>query len=303
QTGFEGAWLLEPIPLPQARKGPGFVLVTAGKGPVTPLGLPFQIIDLTRESEDTVASYAVFRRYLFDYRSDLTTPLLVLIDEQGRAHKVYPDVPGAENLRSDLRLMSDPDRLRLALPFAGRYYVEPHRNYFRLGAAFYWSGYPEQALIYLGEAVRRQPDNAKAQLATGHIHLTAGRYDMARGPLESAARLTPDSPDAWVNLGSLEAAVENYPAALQNFERALKLRPEMAFALAGAGQAHARMGNLTAAETELRRALDLDPRNPDVADQLGLLLARQGRLEEAKKRFQDAIAAQRGHASAINNLG
>jgi hypothetical protein len=40
-------------------------------------------------------------------------------------------------------------RQRRGLPFPGKYYTSPGRNYFRLGAAFYWAGHPEEALIYL----------------------------------------------------------------------------------------------------------------------------------------------------------
>jgi len=304
QTAFvEPAWLLEPVPLPDARKGPGFILLTLGGTAPSSAAAPLQVIDLTRESEDTAACYAIFRRYLFDYRAALKSPLLLLVDDHGRAHKVYPDLPESERLRSDLALLNHPDRMRLALPFTGRYYTEPHRNYFRLGAAFYWSGYPEQALLYLSEAARREPKNGKAQLAIGNIHLTAGRHELARRHLEVAVQLMPDSADALVNLGSLEMALENYPAALRNFEKALAVRPEMAFAMAGAGQALARMGDLKSAEKQFRRGLELDPHNADIADQLGLLLARQDRLEEAKQCFQQAIAIQRDHSSAINNLG
>ncbi|MCU1235831.1 MAG: repeat-containing protein [Candidatus Solibacter sp.] len=305
QTGFDAAWLLEPVPLPHALtlERPGFVLLTGDKGPGAPAGVPVQTIDLTREAEETVACYGLFRRYVFDYRTTLTVPLLLLVDAQGRAHKIYPDVPGTESLQRDLRLLQDPGRLRLALPFAGRYFAEPRRNYFQLGAAFYWSGYPKRALVYLEEVIRRQPDNGRTHLAIGNIHLSEGTHDLAREHLEAAARLMPDSADAWVHLGSLEAALARYPAALRDFEKALAIRPEMVFALASAGQVHARIGDITAAEREFGRAMELDPRDADIADQLGLLLARQGRLHEARKNFQKAIALQRDHASAINNLG
>ena len=63
--------------------------------------------------------------------------------------------------------MRDPDRLRLALPFPGTYYSKPHRNYFKLGGAFYWAGYPEQALAYLEEVIRRDPSNDKTLSVIG----------------------------------------------------------------------------------------------------------------------------------------
>jgi hypothetical protein len=187
QPRFEPTWLLEPVPLPEQRpeprpgsrltepgKVPGFLYLFSGPKPATPTGLPFEMLDLGGEPSDRAAWYALFRLYLFDYRTDLTLPFLLLVDQRGLAHKVYPAIPEAGVLHADLKMLQDPNRLRRALPFPGRYYTPPHRNYFRLGAAFYWAGYPDQALIYLEEAVRSAPDNSKSQLAIGHIHLWAG---------------------------------------------------------------------------------------------------------------------------------
>ncbi len=63
----------------------------------------------------------------------------------------------------------------LALPFPGKYYLNPRRNYFKLGAAFYWAGYPDRALPYLAETLRTRPDNWKALQAMARIQLELGR--------------------------------------------------------------------------------------------------------------------------------
>ncbi len=300
---FEETWLLQPVPIPDERKGPGYVLLTAAQNDALPAGLPGHVIDLTKESPDVAACYALFRRYLFDYRTDLLLPMLLLIDERGLAHKVYPAVPAESRLREDLRLLRDPARQRLALPFRGEYYNPPHRSNYRLGAAFFWAGYPDQALVYLNEVVREQPDNGRTHLAIGHIHLEAGRDSAAREHLERAVQLLPQTPDAWNNLGSLELSVKNYAAALSDFEKAMALDPAGTFAIVGAGQAHAALGDDAAAEGLFRRALASDPKNADAANQLGLVQVRRNRLDEARASFQQAISAQRNHASAINNLG
>jgi Tfp pilus assembly protein PilF len=300
---FVPTWLLEPLPLPVQYAGPGFLCLSADGKIAVPADVPFRVLDLARESPDVAACFALLRRYLFDYRADLSLPLLLLLDESGRAHKVYPEMPDSNVLKADLRLMRDPNRLKLALPFDGRYYAMPHRNHFRMGAAFFWAGYPEQALIYLNEAVQRDPQNASAHLSIGHIHMEAGRYEEARKHLKQAAALRPDLPDVWTNLGGLALAIGENTTALRYFEKALALHPDLSFALAGSGQAYARLGDAAAAERMLRRALDADPNYADAADQLGLVFARQNRLEEARDAFQRAIASDRHHVSAINNLG
>jgi len=299
---FEETWLVVPVPIPEERRGPGFVLLAADGKLQLPAGVPGQTLDLSRELPEVAASYALFRRYLFDYRSELLLPMLILIDELGLAHKVYPAVPGENRLLEDLRLLKSKDRQRLALPFPGQYYTAPRRNYFRLGAAFFWAGYAEQALVYLNEVIREQPDNGKAQLAVGYIHLEAGRYANAREHLELGVRLLPNDPDAWIYLGRLEAAMKQHRAALQDFEKALALDPKSSFALLSLGQTHAALGEDAAAEPLFRRALE-GASGADAATQLGLLLVRDNRLDEAKVAFQKAVTLQRDHVWAINNLG
>jgi tetratricopeptide (TPR) repeat protein len=299
---FEETWLLIPVPIPEQRRGPGFVLLSADGNVGLPAGVSGQVLDLSHESAEVAASYSLFRRYLFDYRAELLLPMLILIDELGLAHKVYPNVPSESHLQEDLRLLKSKDRERLALPFPGQYYIAPRRNHFRLGAAFFWAGYPEQALVYLDEVIREQPDNGKAQLAVGYIHMEAGRNAVAREHLELGVKLLPNDPNAWTYLGRLESAMEQYGAALQDFERALALDPKSSFALLSLGRTHAALGDDAAAEQLFRRALE-GASGADAATQLGLLLVRENRLDEARVSFQKAVTLQRDHVWAINNLG
>ena len=110
---LQDTWLLEPVPLPQKHNGPGFVCL-AGPPPVTPVGgVPFEVVDLSKAAPDTAAVYALFRRYLFDWRSDLFLPLVFLVDAESLAHKVYPSIPSASVLRADLeKLRGRQERLR-----------------------------------------------------------------------------------------------------------------------------------------------------------------------------------------------
>ena len=136
-------WLLEPIPLPDSHRGPGFVCLYTGSRPTGLESLPLEVVDLSTAAADVPATYALFCRYLFEYRAiGLRPPLLLLVDAEGRAHKIYFEIPPAANLKIDLQLMKSPDRQRLALPFAGLYFYPQHRNYFKFGAAFYWAWLP-----------------------------------------------------------------------------------------------------------------------------------------------------------------
>ena len=298
---FEPTWLMDPVPLPEPAE-PGFLILTDGGLPRAPSTVPFEVVDLSAAPPDRAAAFAIFRRYLFDYRTGLRLPLVMLVDSQSKVHKVYPGLPDEEELRSDHeRLLS---RTRDAgLPFEGRYYVSSGtRNHFRMGSAFLQAGYPALSLPYLREAAMAPGGNFKAWLAIGQIELQAGNLAEAESWLERAASLNSEAPQVWNNLGGLAMAREDFLAASEHFQRALDLNADLPYALVNAAQARSRLGDSPEAERLLRRALELDATDSEAANQLGLVVAKQGRLHDARTYFQRAIENQRDHIEAINNL-
>ncbi|MCW5982077.1 MAG: VCBS repeat-containing protein [Bryobacteraceae bacterium] len=302
-TRLEPTWFFEPLALPEAREGPAFVYLTLDPDAKVPSGLPIQVVDLGAAPADVVAGYGLFRRYLFDWRTGLTAPLLFLIDGDGMVHKVYPDLQDEAALRADLAALGSRDRDRLAIPFPGAYVHRPYRSHFKLGAAFYWAGYPDQALPYLETVLRLEPENFKTTLAVGQIHLEGNRIPQARQYFDRALKRNQRSPELWNNLGILELETGNFPLALQHFEQALAIHPRFTFAALNAGNAYLKMNDAASAEKMFRRALDQDPDDADASNQLGLLCAKQNRSDEALKWFQNAIRSNRKHTGAINNLG
>ena len=302
-VALTATWLLEPVPLPERRDGPAFVLLTDGRHRA-PEGVRVHLIDLKQASPETAAAYTIFRRYLFDWRAPLTTPLMILIDGESRAHKIYPSIPPVATLMADLAALAQPGaRQKRALPFAGQYVDAPVRNYYKLGAAFASAGYPDQALPYLQAAVAAWSGNFKAWLAIGQVHLESGRLPEARLNLEKALSLNDASPEVWNNLGGVAMGEARNDEALRCFEKMLSLAPESVYGLTNAALALTKLGRSQDAEKLYRRALAISPSDSETADRLGLLLGQQGRLKEAIALFKQALTADPAFASAINNLG
>jgi tetratricopeptide (TPR) repeat protein len=260
-------WLLEPVPTPVKRKGPGFVLLHAGEPPAWPSNIPLDAIDVSRQKDDVAASFALFRRYLFEYRAPLAVPLLLLIDAESRARKVYGNIPSADIVRNDLAQIDRSQKL--ALPFAGTYIAQPRRNYFKLGAAFYWAGYPARALPYIAETLRTQPENWRAWYAAARIQQETGHIS----------------------------------ESLSAYQKLLQLRPNYPPALVGIGQAYVKLKDPAGARGMFDRALAADAACADAMNQIGLLAAEADDSAGARQWFERAIAAQRDHSGAINNLG
>jgi tetratricopeptide (TPR) repeat protein len=302
RAGLETAWFWEPVPLPEKRRGPAIFVVHAGQA-LPSLPVVFDSLDLRQAQPDLVAAYAIFRRYLFDYRVDLETPLWLLIDAEGRARKIYADAPGAAAAQADLHSLDGPLPDPRGLPFPGFYLGHPTRDYYKFGGALLQAGYPEQALPYLEEMLRRSPDNPKALLAIGRIHLQAKRLPQARQALERAIAIDARQPEAWNELGGVEAEGGNLSEALRCYQKALELAPDLPYALVNAAETQDKLGHPAEAVQLYRHALAADPRNGDAANGLGLLLAKQGQTGDARKLFELAISVRRDDSSAINNLG
>ena len=294
-------WLWEPVPLPERRSGPALLVLHAGET-IPRFSVPAQTLDLRTASPDLAAAYAIFRRYLFDYRVDLATPLWLLIDTQGRVRKVYAESPEPVTLQADLRTVDAAVPDRRALPFEGVYHGQPARDYFKIGGALWMAGYGEQALPYLEEALRRSPGNAKTLLAIGRIHLQADRLGPAREAVVRVTQLDPGSPEAWNDLGGIEAASGNAQEALRMYQKALALGPDLPYALENAARMQEKLGNTAEAERLYRRALAVEPHSGGAANGLGLLLAQTGHTDEARHLFEQAISVRRDDTSAINNL-
>jgi tetratricopeptide (TPR) repeat protein len=258
QAEFADTWLLEPIPDPGRHAGPAVIVL--------------QAVDLRREPEELAAAYELLHRYIFEFRTGLSLPLALLVDGESRVRKVYADVPRQSLIDADLRILQTTDESkvrRLAFPFPGRYYTEPSRNYFKIGVAFYWAGYPRRALPYLEEAVRATPGQWRALLALGEIHRELGDPD----------------------------------ASLDAFQRALALQPNNAAAMVSVGISLLAKKDKPGARAMFLKAVETDSRSAEAANQLGLLEVQGGDSGEARHWFERAIEAQPDHSGALNNLG
>jgi tetratricopeptide (TPR) repeat protein len=234
-TQFGDTWLLQPLPLPEQSQGPA-------------------LLRLSNLSTERKELYTIFCRYLFDLRADVTLPVWFLVDERSEARKIYFFPPDP----ADLKRLNDSDKLVLALPFRGRYYTEPARNYTALGAAFASAGYPDQALQYLEMTPQ---DNDRVLFAIGKIHLAASRWEPARACFRKGLALAPSSADGWNSLGAAELAAGNMQEAVKHFQRALEARRDYAPAIENLASYYTISGKPKEAIAALRYGIEVAPNN------------------------------------------
>jgi tetratricopeptide (TPR) repeat protein len=284
QLKLRDTWLLEPVPLPEQQRGPGLFVLNE---------LP--------NSADRREQYEIFRRYLFDWRTSLKVPFSLLLNDTGHAVKVYAGLPTDRQVKIDLGQLSEAKRL--ALPFSGNYARATHRDFFKFGAAYLWAGYPQQALPYLKQVLRRTPENVRVLVLVGQIHLEANRIDTAQKYFAEASKLNSNYAEAWSGLGDVCESRNDSRGALQNYEHALALKPDLLYTWLNAGRSADKLNLSSKAEAFYRHATRIDPQSPEAANGLGLALAKQGQPQEAAQLFQKAITFKRDYAEAVNNLG
>ena len=298
---LETTWFWEPVPLPEKRRGPSLFVLHAGE----PLPRPpaaVDSLDLRHAHPDLAAAYAIFRRYLFDYRVPSKHRFgcsSIAKVACARSMPMHPDDAGASRLALTRRT-----RARLARPaFPGFYLGHPTRDYYKFGGALLQAGYPEQALPYLEEMLRRTPDNARPCWPSAAFIC---RRSVCRRPARRSNAALALEPRRGPKAGTSSAAWKP--------TRAIFPKP----CVVTSGRWHWPPIFPTPWSTPPRRTRNsaiqpkpsgsiamrcsADPRSGDAANGLGLLLAQQGKTGEARRLFELAISIRRDDSSAINNL-
>ena len=239
---------------------------------------------------------------MFDWRTSLSTPLVFLLNDSGDAVKVYAQLPSQQQYKADLAQISTMSP-SAALPFEGTYVGRPRRDFFKFGAAFLWSGYPEQALPYLEQVLRQTPRNARVLVLVGQIHLQAGRVDAAEKFFRSAIETNEVYAEAWSGLADVWESRNDLAQAIATYQKALALKPDLLYTLLNAGHCADKLNQQKKAEEWYREALQLNPQSPEAANGLGLALAKQGQAGQARQYFEQSITLRHDYPEAINNLG
>lgn len=224
--------------------------------------------------------------------------MLLLIDADGKARKIYAAMPNPAQLQEDRTGVP-------ALPFPGDYLAAtPRRDYFKLGAAFFYAGYPGCALPYLEEVVRRTP-NERALTAIAQIQLDAGRLDEARSAVHRLLALPPQSSSAADSLGVQCGDKGLYPEARDLFERAISVQHDNTSAINNLGVLYVKMGKLGDAVAAFRYGIRTAPGDDMLYLNLGRIYVQNGERDKARAlmmEWLDRYPANQAAQRAIREL-
>lgn len=183
-------------------------------------------------------------------------------------------------------------------------------------------GRKEEAVTFLEEAYRLEPDDSDTAEGLSDLLLSMGRYKEASGPAEEATRLNPDSarawsmlaasrlataqldkareaaemattkgpddPRSWIQLAACSNALKDFPTAAMAAEKATRLAPGDSRAWLNLATANTGNNQFEAAVRFAEKAAQLDPKSRATWNLLAALYAELHRPEEAEKALMKA---------------
>lgn len=161
----------------------------------------------------------------------------------------------------------------------------------------------EEAMGYLDEALRLNPDYPEAHDTRGLALQLLGRYEEALAEHDAALRLEPAFPQARNNRGTALQKLGRLEEAADAYRTVIALRPESPQGYANLGNVLMEMGRPADAVPGYDRALAIDPALGDIRYNRAAALAAAGRTTEAIAGFRELAARGSAPADVHVSLG
>ena len=154
-----------------------------------------------------------------------------------------------------------------------------------LGAGYYERGQMDTAIDELNEAIKLDPNYAKAYNIFGLVYTVLGENAKAEQNFQRALALAPLDPDIRQNWGWYLCTHGRAKESIPEFEAAIRnpLYKTPEIPLVNAGRCSASVGDINAADVYFRRALALAANNDAALLGLAQIAYREARHEEARR--------------------
>lgn len=148
---------------------------------------------------------------------------------------------------------------------------------------------PEDARIFLSEALKKDPLNAEAYFWSGQAYFAQEQFQRAAEEFQQAGAKEPGYHLAWHMAGAALNQAADYAGAEQMYQKALQAKPNAADTYCNLGGAYYNMQRTEDAIAALRRSIQIDPRYARglAYTNLAVVLNGVGRTAEAEQVYED----------------
>ena len=131
------------------------------------------------------------------------------------------------------------------------------------GDRFFQERKLEPAAEAYQQAIKLQPNNAKAYAGLGFAYGAMGRYPEAVEAFKQAIRLQPNAPLAYGGLGTSYHMLRRYQESKEAYQHAIRLKPDFAEAHYGLGRTSLMLSDRDGAVEAYNVLKTLDPKSAE----------------------------------------
>ncbi len=176
------------------------------------------------------------------------------------------------------------------------------RNKYKIGRGFFTRGDYNQAVQYLREALKEDPNYLDALYMLGLSYYGQKNYAKAEEQLGLVIRYDPQFVEAYQYLGQIYMAQKKYDQAKAHFQKMSGVPGGGVAAQYCLGVVFYQQQNLPMAEKSWKEAIRLDNKNARSHNNLGVLRSAEGKFVEAMTEFQLAAKLDPENPSYLVNL-
>ena len=174
-------------------------------------------------------------------------------------------------------------------------------------AAVLWDGrkftVPKNAIEYLSNAIKLQPDFAEAFGNRGNAYADLGQFQRAIEDYNKVIHLKQDLAMAYNNRGNVYLKLGEYQRAIEDFNKAIHLKPDYFETYNNRGLACEGLGQRQRAIEDYSKVIHLKPDYAEAYNLRGLAYEGIGQYERAIKDFNQAIRLKPYYADAYFSRG
>ena len=171
------------------------------------------------------------------------------------------------------------------------------------GIDFNEAGKYREAIPYYDQAIRLEPDYAKAYNNRCAAYSKLGNYDQAIYDCTRAIEIDPRYASAYSNRGNAYGHKGRYGDALSDHSRAIAIKPDYADAYYNRGLEYKRKGEYDRALSDYTRAIEIDPKHAFAYGDRGTVYKERGQHDQAVSDYSRAIAINPRYALPHINRG
>lgn len=200
-----------------------------------------------------------------------------------------------------LTLQEQPERGVLMAKEALRRQPDNARAWALVGLAYDWLGLPYEAIAACERALELDPTLPEAYAYLAEAYMDVGNWFAANDAIGTAMELDDANVDVLRNYGYVLENQGNYYGAIESYKKALEIQP-LGYVYTSIGRNAGAVNNLPMARDAYKEAIQLDPGNALLLDNLGWVYLLMGDYDNAQATLRQALDLDPINSDAATHL-